>query len=121
MCVCVCVCVCVSCGTVAGWSRPLARNPRVVKPQQVFVILSIHENGMVVHLTSLHTSPPSCDGYLEFSRVQIRWPCLTKNQLSKGPGGTSGAHTQQLRGMVRLLRVPSPAPGACEHWLTVPV
>ena len=66
---------------------------------KVFVILSIHENGMVVHLTPLHTSPPSCDGYLEFSRVQIPWSCLTKP--AKGPGGTSGAHTQQLRGMVK--------------------
>ena len=116
-----CVCVCVA-ATVAGWLRPLAHNTRVVSSSlsgpKVFVILSTHENGMVVHLTPLHTSPPSCDGYLEFSRVQIPWPCLTKP--AKGPGGTSGARTQQLRGMVRLLRVSSPASGVCEHWLTVP-
>ena len=30
--------------------------------------------------TFSHTSPPSCDGDLEFSRVQIYWPWLA-NQL----------------------------------------
>ena len=51
-------CVCV-CATVAGWLRPLAHNPRVVSSSlscpKVFVILSIYENGIVVHLTPLHT------------------------------------------------------------------
>ena len=77
-----CMCImCNVCGTVVGSLRPLAHNPRVVSSSlsgpKVFVILSTHENGMVVHLTPLHTSPPSCDGYLEFSRVQIPWPYLT--------------------------------------------
>ena len=82
VCVCHCVCVCV-CGTVAGWLRPLAHNPRVVSSSlsgpKVFVILSIHENGMVVHPTPLHTSSPSCDGYLEFSRWDLGLQVPTPN------------------------------------------
>ena len=49
-----------------------------------------------------------------------KFPGHVSLKPAKGPGGTLGAHTRQLRGMVRLLRVPSPAPGVCEHWLTVP-
>ena len=111
------VCVCV-CGAL--WLRPLAHNPRVVSSSlsgpKVFVIISIHENGMVVHLcTPVH---PAVMGTWNFPGC--KFPGHVSLKLAKGPGGTSGAHTQQLRGMVRLLRVPSPAPGACEHWLTVP-
>ena len=85
---------------MALWLRPLAHNPRVVSSSlsgpKVFVIISIHENGMVVHLcTPVH---PAVMGTWNFPGC--KFPGHVSLKPAKGPGGTSGAHTQQLRGMV---------------------
>ena len=61
----VCMCVCVS---------SMLLDPRVVSSNPALT-------GKLSFLSaSSHTSPPSCDGDLEFSGVQIHWPWLV-NQL----------------------------------------
>ena len=56
--------------------------------------------------TSSHTNPPSCNGDLDISGVQIHLPLLIHNQ--QGSSGTFGAHTHKLR----VLASPSGLPGS---------
>ena len=91
-----CVCICV-CGRVAEYYPLVLTNPMLqVKTQCCELKPSIYRKIFLFFNIFYPHSPPSCDGDVEFFRVQIQWPC----QSAKGPGGTLGDHTHKLRALV---------------------
>ena len=107
---CVClfarVCVCVI-EQLCSWTD----NPRIVSSNPALTgILSCPS-------ISSHTSPPSCDGDLEFSGVQIHWPWLV-NQLRVQVGLQVPTPISRKSWSIHL-RAPSSARGVCLYWLIV--
>ena len=105
---CECVCVCVS-----GWVvMPLDSQPHG------FEFKPSTGKFSCPWTSSSHTSPPSCDGDLEFSGVLIHWPLLVY-QLRVQVGLWVPTPISWESWSV-LLQAPSRAPGVCLHWLIVP-
>ncbi len=115
ICMCMCVCVCVYMYVcvyvcVAVWCSGcvLGSGPQVpeFKPNSGIFSSDFPSASYQPH------HPPSCDWV-----PGICWGANSRPFLmnSNGPGGTSGAHTTCCEERPVLLRVPSPAPGACLH------
>ena len=97
MCVCVCACVCV---TVVEWLehwthnlRVGGSNPTVTTGDSLFFPSFIWCE-LPSHMSPVHTSPPSCNGYLAFAGVQIQ---LTTLIYQLWPRWDFGCPHQMLR------------------------